>query len=104
MLECRITAIEEDGVRLTDGRVFRTDRMVLAAGVQSNSRLATQNDVLCRRGIVVDHQMAASPPGISTVGEYYETNGQIWGPAAPCLRQAEALADRLCGAPGEDFV
>lgn len=23
---------------------------------------------------------------------------------APCLRQAEVLADRLCGAPGEGFV
>ncbi len=48
--------------------------------------------------------MASSLPGISAIGECCEIDGQTWGLAAPCLRQAEVLADRLCGAPGEGFV
>lgn len=48
--------------------------------------------------------MAASLPGISAIGECCEIDGQTWGLVAPCLRQAEVLADRLCGAPGEGFV
>ncbi|MBN0364949.1 hypothetical protein JTM66_35665, partial [Pseudomonas aeruginosa] len=47
---------------------------------------------------------ASSLPGISAIGECCEIDGQTWGLVAPCLRQAEVLADRLCGAPGEGFV
>ncbi|HFF3737465.1 TPA: nitrite reductase large subunit NirB, partial [Klebsiella pneumoniae] len=63
-----------------------------------------QSGVLCQRGIVVDRQMASSLPGISAIGECCEIDGQTWGLVAPCLRQAEVLADRLCGTPGEGFV
>ncbi|MDU6109668.1 MAG: FAD-dependent oxidoreductase, partial [Klebsiella pneumoniae] len=104
VLECSIAAIDADGVRLADGRVFRAARVVLATGVQPDSRLAAQSGVLCQRGIVVDRQMASSLPGISAIGECCEIDGQTWGLVAPCLRQAEVLADRLCGAPGEGFV
>ncbi len=98
VLECSIAAIDADGVRLADGRVFRAARVVLATGVQPDSRLAAQSGVLCQRGIVVDRQMASSLPGISAIGECCEIDGQTWGLVAPCLRQAEVLADRLCGA------
>ncbi|MCP6559398.1 hypothetical protein NL501_29690, partial [Klebsiella pneumoniae] len=30
-------------------------------------------------------------------------DGQTWGLVAPCLRQAEVLAGRLCGTPEADF-
>ncbi len=53
VLECSIAAIDADGVRLADGRVFRAARVVLATGVQPDSRLAAQSGVLCQRGIVV---------------------------------------------------
>jgi nitrite reductase (NADH) large subunit len=77
-------------------------RVVLATGVQPNSRLAAQRRAV-PAGIVVDRQMAASLPGISAIGECCEIDGQTWG-WWPCLRQAEVLADRLCGVPGEGFV
>ena len=93
VLECRIAAIDADGVRLADGRVFRAARVVLATGVQPDSRLAAQSGVLCQRGIVVDRQMASSLPGISAIGECCEIDGQTWGLVAPCLRQAEVLAE-----------
>lgn len=50
VLECRIAAIDADGVRLADRRVFRAARVVLATGVQPDSRLAAQSGVLCQRG------------------------------------------------------
>lgn len=50
VLECSIAAIDADGVRLADGRVFRAARVVLATGVQPDSRLAAQSGVLCQRG------------------------------------------------------
>ncbi|RRE05762.1 hypothetical protein EAN86_06860 [Klebsiella pneumoniae] len=87
VLECRIAAIDADGVRLADGRVFRAARVVLATGVQPDSRLAAQSGVLCQRGIVVDRQMASSLPGISAIGECCEIDGQTWGWWLPaCVR------------------
>lgn len=83
VLECSIAAIDADGVRLADGRVFRAARVVLATGVQPDSRLAAQSGVLCQRGIVVDRQMASSLPGISAIGECCEIDGQTSGLVAP---------------------
>ncbi len=99
-----IAAIDADGVRLADGRVFRAPPS--GAGYRRAARQPSGGAV--RRavpaGIVVDRQMASSLPGISAIGECCEIDGQTWGLVAPRLRQAEVLADRLCGAPGEGFV
>jgi nitrite reductase (NADH) large subunit len=66
-----------DGVRLADGRVS-APAVVLATGVQPNSRLAAQRRAV-PAGIVVDRQMAAALPGISAIGECCEIDGQTWG-------------------------
>ncbi|EPK6500060.1 nitrite reductase large subunit NirB [Klebsiella sp. CN_Kp073] len=102
-LESRIAAIDEQHVRLEDGRAFAASRVVLATGVRPDIRLAARSGVACQRGIIVDRRMATSLPGISAIGECCEIDGQTWGLVAPCLRQADVLVERLCGAPGEEF-
>ncbi|WP_434640422.1 nitrite reductase large subunit NirB [Klebsiella sp. I138] len=100
---CGIAAIREHDVVLEDGRTFAASRVVLATGVRPNIQLAQRSGVACRRGIVVDRQLATALPGISALGECCEIDGRTWGLVAPCLRQAEVLAGRLCGAPEADF-
>ncbi|EML2246496.1 nitrite reductase large subunit NirB [Klebsiella aerogenes] len=102
-LESRIAAIDEQHVRLEDGRAFAASRVVLATGVRPDIRLAARSGVACQRGIIVDRRMATSLPGISAIGECCEIDGQTWGLVAPCLRQADVLVERLCGVPGEEF-
>ena len=98
VLECSIAAIDADGVRLADGRVFRAARVVLATGVQPDSRLAAQSGVLCQRGswstVRWPPRCRGSAPS-ANVAKLTARRGLV----APCLRQAEVLADRLCGAP-----
>lgn len=101
---CAIAAIREHEVVLEDGRAFAANRVVLATGVRPNIALAQRSGMSCRRGIVVDRQLATALPGISALGECCEIDGETWGLVAPCLRQAEVLAERLCGTPGEDFT
>lgn len=96
VMESRIAAIDEHQVRLEDGRAFAASRVVLATGVQPNKRLAERSGLACARGILVDRQLATAQPGVSAIGECCEIDGQTWGLVAPCLRQAEVLADRLC--------
>ncbi len=104
VLECRIAAIDADGgVRLADGRVFRANRVVLATGVQPNSRLAAQSGVLCQRGSWLTARWPPRCRGsapLANVAKLTATPGLV----APCLRQAEVLADRLCGVPSAGFV
>lgn len=100
---CGIAAIREHDVVLEDGRAFAASRVVLATGVRPNIQLAQRSGLACRRGIVVDRQLATALPGVSALGECCEIDGQTWGLVAPCMRQAEVLAGRLCGAPEADF-
>lgn len=103
VMESRIAAIDERQVLLEDGRAFAASRVVLATGVQPNKGLAERSGLACGRGILVDRRLATAQPGVSALGECCEIDGQTWGLVAPCLRQAEVLADRLCAIPGEDF-
>ncbi len=103
VLECRIAAIDADGVRLADGRVFRAARVVLATGVQPDSRLAAQSGVLCQRGIVVDRQMASSLPGISAIGECCEIDGQT-GAGGSLPASGRGAGGSPVRRPGEGFV
>lgn len=103
VMACRIAAIRERDVVLEDGRTFAASRVVLATGVRPNIELAQRSGLECRRGIIVDRQMATALPGVSAIGECCEIDGRTWGLVAPCLRQAEVLAARLCATPGADF-
>ncbi|MDU4363959.1 MAG: FAD-dependent oxidoreductase, partial [Klebsiella oxytoca] len=59
--------------------------------------------LLAERGIRCVMELATAQPGVSAIGECCEIDGRTWGLVAPCLRQAEVLAARLCATPGEDF-
>ncbi|MRS89173.1 nitrite reductase small subunit NirD [Enterobacteriaceae bacterium RIT714] len=98
-----ISAITPDSVTLTGGREIAATRVVLATGVIPDISLAKASGLTCDKGIVVDNMMQTSYRGVSAVGECCEMDGQTWGLVAPCLAQAEILAARLAGQPGEVF-
>ena len=103
-LNSGITAINVDSVTLNDGRTIPASRVVIATGVTPNASLAQASGIPCQRGIVVDRQLRTALSGISALGECCEIEGQTWGLVAPCLQQADVLAARLCGEPGDDFA
>lgn len=103
-LNSGITSINAASVTLTDGRTVPASRVVIATGVKPNTSLAQASGIACQRGIVVDRQLRTALPGISALGECCEIDGQTWGLVAPCLQQADVLAARLCGEPGDDFA
>ncbi|UMX84336.1 hypothetical protein MJ584_16820 [Klebsiella pneumoniae] len=70
-------------------------------GVQPDSRLAAQSGVLCQRGSwsTVDGLLAAGDQRHRRMLRNSTARPGGWWVPRP--RQAEVLADRLCGAPGE---
>ena len=102
-LNATIAQITPQAVVLADGRAIAASRVMLATGVRPTIALAQRAGIACRRGIVVDRQMATAIQGVSAIGECCEIDGETFGLVAPCMQQAEVLAARLCGAPVADF-
>jgi len=86
-----------EAVRLQDGRELAADLVVMAAGIQPNRELAEEAGLECERGIHVDATLTTSDERIHALGECCQFRDQTYGLVEPVYRQAEVLADRLCG-------
>ncbi|HJX58170.1 MAG TPA: FAD-dependent oxidoreductase, partial [Thiobacillus sp.] len=84
-------------LRLMSGRSLDCDTLVVAAGIQPNTRLALDARLSVGRGIRVDDHMVTSDPDILAVGECAEHRGQVIGLVAPGFEQAAVAAHILSG-------
>jgi nitrite reductase (NADH) large subunit len=89
-----------EGLAFADGSSLPADLVVFAVGIRPNTALAAAAGLPVGRGILVDDHMASAIPGFHAVGECAEHRGAVYGLVEPAYRQAAALADALCGAPG----
>lgn len=83
------------GVRLSDGRVFDAELVIISAGVRANTALAAEAGLAVGRGIVVNERMETSVPGIYACGdcaEYEGINYAIWPQALEQGKVAGACA------------
>ena len=109
LLQTTVTAIEEGderlGVRFGSEETRPTDMVVMAVGVRPETALAEQAglDVGGRGGIVVNHRMQTSQPGIYAIGDAVEVVHRVSGArgpmplAGPANRQGRLVADVICG-------
>lgn len=94
-------------VRLENGKAVRSDLVVLAMGVRSESSLAREAGLAigARGGLVVDKHMRASDPNIYAAGDMVEVTDTVTGNqaivalAGPANRQGRIAADHICGCP-----
>ena len=98
-----IAAIYRDSVTLTGGARLPAAQVLIAIGITPATALARAAGIPCGRGIVVDRQLRSVVDGVSALGECCEVDGETVGLAAPCLAQAEIVAQRLAGQPTADF-
>lgn len=64
-----VTAFEEDGVRLADGRLIEADAILVGVGALANEALAHQAGLECLNGIVVDEAARTSDRAIWAIGD-----------------------------------
>ena len=94
-----ITQIEGSGtvtgVRLSDGRVFPAQLVVISAGVRANTALAADTGIAADRAVVVNDRMETSAPDIYACGDcaqFENVNYAIWPEASEQGRIAGANA------------
>ena len=80
------------------GVVFVVDHIVLAAGLQTPSRLADTAGLAWQNGIAVQAvTLATSVPGIHALGDCVSIDGQVSRYIEPIARQAQTLAATILG-------
>ena len=99
----------EDGKRCkqistTCGGIFQVDHIVLAAGLQTPSRLADSAGLRWNNGIDVQaNTLATSVPGIHALGDCIAINGQVSRYIEPIGRQAQTLSAAILGGAVRPF-
>lgn len=87
------------------GRVFTVDHVVVAAGLQTPTRLADSAGLAWNQGIAVDAAtLSTSVPGIHALGDCIAVDGQVSRFIEPIGRQARTLAAALLGEPCEGYA
>ena len=80
------------------GQTVRVDHIILAAGLQTPSRLASTAGLAWNNGIAVQPgTLATSVPGIHALGDCISINGQVSRYIEPIGRQAITLAAAILG-------
>lgn len=82
---------------LSDGTRIDTDLVLSAAGLVANTQLAAKAGLDTDTGIVVDHSMQTSAPGVYAIGDCASLAGQVFAYIEPIRRQAEAIAAHVAG-------
>ena len=93
---------DEDGavrVTLSDGTRFSADGVLSAVGLRPRTALAAAAGLRIGRGIVVDHRLETSVPGIYALGDCAEVEGLVLPFVMPIMHAARALAKTLAGQP-----
>jgi nitrite reductase (NADH) large subunit len=87
------------GLLLHNGDVFRSDMVVISAGIRPRDEIARESGIVIgtRGGIRIDARLRTNDPDISAIGECALYEEMIYGLVAPGYKMAEALARQLCG-------
>ena len=92
-----------EAIKLADGRVIKTDLVVMAVGIRPFTNVAKSAGLEVNRGIVVNDYLQTSDPNIYAVGECAEHAGKVYGLVAPLYEQGKVLADFLTGKETEGY-
>lgn len=79
-------------IELKSGRQIKCDAVILAIGTTPNIELAKEANLICQRGVVVNHHMQTNDPTIYAIGEIAEFEGTLYGITAAAEEQAAIVA------------
>jgi len=84
-------------ITLSHGEILECDTVVIAAGIKTNSLLASDAGLHVGKGIRVDDHLQTRDKNIFAIGECAEHNNKVYGLVAPGLEQAAVVAHYLFG-------
>jgi len=88
---------EVEGIRLKDGRIFKSEIVLIQAGIQPTIDIAKKAGINTNRGIIVNQFLETNMEDIFAVGDCIEYNNQIYGIIPACVEQSKILASYILG-------
>jgi nitrite reductase (NADH) large subunit len=85
------------GVALDDGNEISGGLVLIAAGIRSNTDLATSAGIKVNRGVIVDQHMQTSADDVYAAGDVAEFDGKVYGIIPPSIEQAKIAASNIVG-------
>jgi nitrite reductase (NADH) large subunit len=92
-----ITGEDDLVVKLADGREFKSDLIVMAAGVKPNIELARKSGINVNKGILVNNKMQTNLADIYAAGDCAEYKGMVWGIIPVAFEQSKVAALNIIG-------
>ena len=92
-----ITGEDDLVVKLADGREFKSDLIVMAAGVKPNIELARKSGINVNKGILVNNKMETNLADIYAAGDCAEYKGIVWGIIPVAFEQSKVAALNIMG-------
>jgi len=86
-----------ESVELQDGQRIACGLVVMVVGVRAKTALAESAGLATRRGILVDHRLQTSVPGVFAISDCIEHAGNCYGLVEPAYEHARIVAKSLCG-------
>ena len=106
LTSAEVTAFEDGGVRLGDGRLIEADAILVGVGAAACDQLAASAGLTCMNGVVVDETARTSDPAIWAVGDVTYRPIPVHGgrmqrlESVPnALEQAKQAAAAIAGRP-----
>lgn len=88
---------EIEGIRLKDGRIFKSEIVLIQAGIRPTIDVAKKAGINTNRGIIVNQFLETSMEDIFALGDCIEYNNQIYGIIPACVEQSKILASCILG-------
>ena len=106
LTSAEVTAFEDAGVRLADGRLIEADAVLVGVGALACEGLARAAGLPCLNGVVVDGEARTSDPAIWAIGDVTYRPVPVHGGAMHrlesvpnALEQAKQAASAIVGRP-----
>ncbi|MHA1477968.1 MAG: FAD-dependent oxidoreductase [Promethearchaeota archaeon] len=85
------------GIKLKDGQKFKSDIILIQAGIRATIDLAQNSGLETNRGIIVNQFLETSKNDIFAVGDCVEYKNQTWGIIPACMEQSKIVAASALG-------
>jgi len=85
------------GIKLKDGTEFKSEIVLIQAGITPTIDIAKEAEIKTNKGIIVNQFLETSVEDVFAVGDCVEYNNQIYSIIPACVEQSKILASRILG-------
>lgn len=89
------------GIKLSDGKILKTDGVLVSSGIRSNLDLVRDTKIDYNKGIIVDKYLKTNLPNVYAAGDVVEVDGMVLGLWTAGNEQGKIVGTNMTGGSEE---